>query len=87
MSTRTSFLRQAIITKYHGPTERRGSRISATAGSGHGRVVIPLDPRWTNEQAHREAAEALQAKMGRGWEGELFQGALRNGFVFVLGVQ
>ena len=68
---------KAIITKYHGPTNTRGSRISATDSDGN-RVSIsyPYD-----RDPHRAAAAALCAKMR--WSGTLVQGGTSNGAVFV----
>ena len=54
---------QAIITRYHGPTDFRGSRITATAGNGK-RVTIPYPHELDSYQAHREAAVALIRRMG-----------------------
>jgi hypothetical protein len=52
-----------IYTKYHGPGNVRGSRISATYHLGFGdkprRVVIQLDPEWDSGEGHRKAAEEL----------------------------
>lgn len=74
---------QCIVTKYHGPANTRGSRISARCASG--KVIIPLDHSVRIEEAHRQAAEALREKMG--WKGKIQGGALPDGtgyaFVFV----
>lgn len=54
---------QAITTKYHGPTNSRGSRIVAKCAAG------ALAFEWVDsasfEQNHRLAAEALARKLGR----------------------
>lgn len=75
---------QAIVTKYHGPTEHRGPRISATSGSGHQRVYVDIPDNlvaW-GEGAHRLAAVALCKKLD--WPAaQLVGGGLRNGYVFV----
>jgi hypothetical protein len=71
---------KAIVTKYHGPSAVRGSRISATA-EGENRVVISYGHEG-NE--HLRAAQALCKKMG--WEGSLVEGGLPDGntvFVFM----
>lgn len=65
---------KAIVTKYHGYTDNRGSRISATAEGGN-RVVVPYDHSASNP--HAQAALALCAKVG--WEGDLIEGGLPNG--------
>ena len=51
---------QAIVTKYHGPTNSRGARISAKAWAG--RVSIPYPHELNSEQGHEKAARALMAK-------------------------
>lgn len=74
----------AIITKYHGPTNTRGARISAERGddpksriyvSRHG-AADALD----GEALHRVAADALCAKFG--WTGRLIGGGAGGGYVF-----
>ena len=72
---------QAIVTKYHGPTNTRGSRITATASAG--RVTVPYHYGMNSDDNHRAAAEALKAKMA--WKGDLAAGALPGdtGAVFV----
>jgi len=59
-------IRQAITTKYHGPTNTRGSRISATAQAG--RITIAYDHALDDTQNHAAAACALAKKFG--WNGE-----------------
>lgn len=70
---------QAIITKYHGPTDRRGSRVSATAAAG--RVYLAWDDALNSEANHAAAAVALAEKMG--WlgagYGRLVSGGLPDG--------
>ncbi len=65
---------QAITTKYHGPTNSRGSRIVAKCAAG------TLAFEWVDsanfEQNHRLAAEALARKLGRV---EAMYGALISG--------
>lgn len=70
---------KAIVTKYHGPTTTRGSRISASDIDGN-RVSIPYPYELSGEDCHRKAAEALREKMG--WKGELVGGAVHNGYAF-----
>jgi hypothetical protein len=76
---------QAIITKYFGPTNSRGSRIKATAAAGSITISYPYD--LSGQACHRAAADALVKKMG--WDdphyGGLLGGQLPNGdyaFVF-----
>ena len=64
----------AIITRYHGPTNTRGARISADAGMGR-RCSIPYDHAAYNP--HDVAALALCAKMG--WEGDLTRSGAPDG--------
>lgn len=71
---------KAITTKYHGPTNTRGARISASDLDGN-RVSIPYPHELSGEDVHRKAAEALMAKMD--WTGPLVGGAVKHGYVFV----
>jgi hypothetical protein len=73
---------KAIVTKYHGPTNTRGSRYSATAEGGN-RISLSADDRIGSEENHTAAALALCHKLD--WKGELVPGGLPNGdtvFVF-----
>lgn len=56
------FVRQGIRTRFHGPTNTRGSRYSATATCGE-RLSLPADDRLGPEENHRRVAEALQHKL------------------------
>ena len=70
---------KAIRTKYHGPTDTRGSRIVATAEGGpkpH-RATVPYDH--GSDNPHRDAAVALCRKLG--WTGTLCEGGLPDGSV------
>lgn len=72
---------QAILTKYHGPTNFRGSRITARSASGLS-VSVPYQDELDTEAAHRVAAVALCAKLG--WPTDnLVAGGLANGYAFV----
>ena len=51
---------QAITTRYHGPTNCRGSRISARAQAG--RLSLPYDHALTLDGNHEAAAAALAGK-------------------------
>jgi hypothetical protein len=75
---------QAIITKYFGPTNSRGSRIKATCAAGS--VTISYPHELSGQACHRAAADALVQKMG--WNdahyGGLLGGQLPSGeYVFV----
>jgi len=50
-------MRQAIVTKYLGPTNHRGSRIKATATAGT--VTVPWDSAQGVDENHERAARAL----------------------------
>ncbi len=71
---------KAIVTKYHGPTNMRGSRITASDEDGN-RITIPYPHELSGEDVHRKAANALCTKMK--WNGKLVAGSLKNGYVFV----
>ena len=51
---------QAIQTKYHGPTNVRGSRVSARAQAG--RISLSYDSSKNSDENHRMAAETLAKK-------------------------
>ena len=59
-------MRQAITTKYLGPTNSRGSRVKATCQAGS--VTVSWDHALSSEQNHTAAAEALASKLG--WIGD-----------------
>lgn len=65
---------QAIVTKYHGPTNTRGSRISAEAEAG--KIFVGYDDALNSEDNHKLAALALIKKVG--WERHL-RGGLAHG--------
>jgi len=86
-----------IITKYHGATNTRGSRISATVqdGSWKKRVYVAYDHSLpaTGDAVFRKAAEAMCDKLtamglfhSMTWSnpGNLVSGTISNGYVFVL---
>ena len=61
---------QAIMTRYIGPSNSRGSRIKATAWGGS--VTVAYNDADNSEKNHARAAQALCAKMGwhqTGWVG------------------
>ena len=72
---------KAIVTKYHGPSNVRGTRYSATAEGGN-RVIISSDDRLGFEANHSSAALELCKRLN--WRGELVSGCLPTGdYVFV----
>jgi hypothetical protein len=76
-----SIVYQAIVTKYYGPTNFRGSRIKATAAAAS--IIMPYRHELNIEDNHAAAAELLAVKMK--WEGYWFQGGMPNssGYCFV----
>lgn len=75
---------KAITTKYHGPTNTRGARISASDQDGN-RVTISYPHELSGEDVHRAAAMALCSKMGWGLlsNQRLVAGSTKTGYVFV----
>lgn len=76
----------AILTKFHGPTNTRRARVSATWGTD--RTSVEYDSAdGFGEPAHRKAAEAVLRKTGcPQLIGRLVGGALPDGrYVFVVG--
>ena len=79
---------QAIVTKYIGASNTRGSRVKATAWAGS--VTIPYDTQLSSAEAHAKAAEA-HAKAAKalaskcGWHGHFIGAGMPDGkgFVFV----
>lgn len=70
---------QAIVTKYHGPTNTRGSRVSAEASAG--KLFITWDDALDSDKNHEAAAVAFIKKMNwlnRAREG-IAHGVLPNG--------
>ena len=55
----------AIVTKYHGPTNTRGSRITAKWGST--RLTLPRDYSVDSEIDHERAAAAI---INKAWKNE-----------------
>lgn len=53
---------QAIRTRYHGPTDTRGSRITASCEAG--KLTVPYDYALDIGENHRAAALALAEKLG-----------------------
>ena len=73
-------MRQSIVTKYHGPSNVRGSRVSATSASGH-RIMIEWDAAADTDTNHKIACARLAEKLN--WHGAWACGSLPNGCVFV----
>lgn len=71
---------KAIETKYHGPTDSKGARISAS-DMDNNRVYISYPHELSGADCHEAAARALMAKMG--WAGEIIGGATKTGYAWV----
>jgi hypothetical protein len=71
---------KAITTKYHGPTNTRGARITASDMDGN-RVTVSRNLNEDVEQSHAAAAWALCLKMN--WHGKLWGGSTKEGMVWV----
>lgn len=76
-------MRQAIVTKYLGPTNFRGSRVKATCDAGS--ITLGWDHSLNSEDNHTRAAQALADKLG--WKGTMIGGGLPagNGNAYVFG--
>jgi len=66
---------QAIMTRYHGPSNVRGARVSATAAAG--KVTVGWNHALNPAGNHRAAALALATKYG--WTGHYVAGGFWNG--------
>jgi len=71
---------KAIKTKYHGPGNVLGSRVSAS-DEDKNRITISWDSELRSEENHIAAVKALCKKMN--WHGELTMGSLNDCYVFV----
>jgi len=72
--------RQAISTKYFGPTNTRGSKVQAKSASGH-RLMLEWDDALNSDENHKAAALALAEKLE--WFGTWACGGTADGYVFV----
>jgi len=72
---------QTIETKYHGATNVRGSRISATASGASIRICVSYDHSLNSEDNHKAAALQLMDKLN--WHGQYIGGHTKSGMVFV----
>lgn len=74
-------MRQAITTKYFGPTSVRGPRVKATCQAGS--KTISWNHRLNSDENHIVAAQALASHFG--WHGRWVGGAdSASGYCFVL---
>lgn len=74
-------VRQAIVTKYIGPSNVKGSRCKASAAAGS--VTLHWNSALNSEDNHAWAAKTLALKFG--WKGNWYQGGNPNdsGYCFV----
>jgi hypothetical protein len=61
---------QTIRTRYHGPSNVKGSRFSAQCEAG--RIYVPYNHALNLDENHMEAARQLIAKLG--WPGDFAGG-------------
>lgn len=66
----------AIITRYHGPTETRGARITASSYN-RTRITVSWDDALDVEGNHDYAAQALAKR--RGWKGRVSRASHPDG--------
>jgi hypothetical protein len=73
---------QAIVTKFYGPTNSKGSRIKASAAAGT--VWTSYDHSLNVDDNHKAAAEKLARKFA--WDGRWVQGGMpsSDGNVYVV---
>lgn len=69
-----------IKTKFHGATNFRGSRVSATSTNGH-RLTVDWDHALDCDENHDAAAVALCRKMD--WHGTIIRGHGQAGNFYV----
>lgn len=72
---------QAIETRFHGPTDFRGSRYSARADKRIPVLFVGADHALNSTENHAAAAQQFAEKMG--WSGKWYAGGTRDGYVFV----
>lgn len=72
-------MRQAITTKFLGPTNSRGSRIKASCEAGS--IIVSWDFAQSVDGNHDAAAKVLAVKLG--WNGAWFGGSTASGNCYV----
>lgn len=80
MTTAIASYKVAIITRYIGPTNFRGSRVKADAGDKR-TITVSWDYGLNSDQNHAKACEALCRKMK--WDGKLVGGSMEHGWAWV----
>jgi hypothetical protein len=71
---------KAITTKYHGATNYKPARMSASDMDGN-RITKSYDHDLNIDSNHKDIAQQLCSKMG--WTGTLTMGAIKGGYVHV----
>jgi hypothetical protein len=71
---------KAIMTKYLGPTNVRGSRVKAYVSDGFS-VTLGYESALSSPEMHDKAAMALCEKME--WTGDMARGGTLTGYVYV----
>ncbi|NRB12226.1 MAG: hypothetical protein HRU44_03225 [Candidatus Thalassarchaeum sp.] len=82
MTKLSDYCRQAIATKYLGPTDYRGARVVAVTEGGH-RKIISWDHELNITNNHAVAASILFENMGWHKYADLVMGSTKDGYVFV----
>lgn len=72
--------KQTIITKYLGPSNKRGSRVSAKSTAGH-RIVIEWDDSLNSEKNHYEAMKRLASQLNWNSYPTAIAGTLKGGSI------
>ena len=70
---------KTIETRYHGPTNTKGSKIIATDGDN--RLTIHVNNALSLEANHMEAARLLKTRLA--WRGSMQGGHTKRGMVWV----
>ncbi len=70
---------QAIRTRYHGPTNTRGARITASCEGGA--LTLPRDYSLDVDQDHARAAQRLVDRLG--WPGVYHGGSFSGDYYWV----
>jgi hypothetical protein len=74
---------KAITTKYHGPTEFKGARISASAEGVKRLYVSRHKYDYTDDMDRIHLSAAVELCERYDWQTRLIGGATKDGYVFV----
>ncbi len=75
-------MRQAILTRYLGPTNHRGARVIATAGGGL-KLTLSWNHALNEQRNHQAAARTLADRLQWRWGPHWFGGGTKDGYCFV----